>query len=436
MSATNPLVGRPTQSLAPFFRNTVSMLAGALVRLGLQGVYFVVIARSLGADQFGAFSGVLALIAVLSPFASLGMGNLIIKSVSQDKAAFRTSWGNALFTTVVLSAAFQVLVLLVSRFVLPRGISWLLIVLVGLSDMLLVNVVILAGQAFQAFEQLKRTARVQVALIGARVVAAGVLVAIDQHPTAMLWSAGYFVGTAASAVYAFIWVCREFGSPRLALGLLRRNAREGLYFSFSLSSQSIYNNIDKTMLARLSTLDGAGIYATAYRLIDLAFQPVAALLASTYSRFFQHGANGLAAATGFAKRLLPFAAGYGVIATIGLALAAPLVPHIFGASYTFAVEAVRWLSPIVLLRSVHYFLADSLTGSGLQGVRTFVQILVAGQNVLLNLWLIPLYGWRGAAWASLASDGMLVASLGFLIFLLTRKQQSVAVGCAEPDAIL
>ena len=422
MSDTNPSAGGEQPiSIAPFLRNTASMIAGAMVRLLLQAAYFVVIARSLGADQFGAFSGVLALIAVLSPFATLGMGNLIIKNVSRDETTFRDSWGNALFATAALSAGFLVLVLLVSHLVLPREISWLLLVFVALSDMLLVNVVNLAGQAFQSFERLHKTSSVQVVLIAARVAAAVILVVFVHHPTAMLWSGFYFLGTGASAVYSFVWVCRELGWPTLALGALRRNAREGVYFSVSLSSQSIYNNIDKTMLARLSTLDGTGIYTTAYRLIDLAFQPVSALLASTYSRFFQHGAAGLAASTRFARRLLPFSAGYGILAALCLSLAAPVVPHILGNSYARAVEAVWWLSPIIFLRSVHYFLADSLTGSGFQGIRTFVQLLVAGQNVLLNLWLIPAHGWRGAAWASLASDGMLMIGLALTILVLVRK---------------
>jgi O-antigen/teichoic acid export membrane protein len=429
-----PASGEQTNSIAPFLRNTASMIAGGMIRLLLQAAYFVVIARSLGADQFGAFSGVLALIAVLSPFASLGMGNLIIKSVSQDKSTFRESWGNALFATGALSAGFLILVLLTSHLILPREISWLLLVFVALSDMLLVNVVNLAGQAFQAFELLHKTSTVQVILIAVRVAAALVLVLFYHHPTAMLWSACYFVGTSISALYAFIWVCRELGWPTLALGSLRRNVLEGLYFSVSLSSQSIYNNIDKTMLTRLSTLDGTGIYTTAYRLIDLAFQPVSALLASTYSRFFQHGADGLAASTRFARRLMPFSTGYGILAALFLSLVAPIVPHLLGDSYARAVEAVWWLSPIIFLRSVHYFLADSLTGSGFQGIRTLIQMLVAGQNVLLNLWLIPAYGWRGAAWASLASDGMLMVALALAIFLLSRKSQPSPVAWAETDA--
>jgi Na+-driven multidrug efflux pump len=88
------------------------------------------------------------------------------------------------------------------------------------------------------------------------------------------------------------------------------------------------------------------------------------------------------------------------------------------------------------MRSAHYFLADSLTGAGFQGVRTSVQLLVAGQNVLLNLWLIPDHGWRGAAWASLASDGMLMIGLALSILLLSRRARPAAVTCGiEPDAV-
>jgi O-antigen/teichoic acid export membrane protein len=411
-------------SIAPFLRNTASMITGALLRLGLQAVYFVVITRSLGANQFGAFSGVLALIAVLSPFASLGMGNLIIKHVAESRNSFQKSWGNALFATCVLSSLFLALILFSARLLLPPGISLLMIVFIGLSDMLLLNVVSLAGQAFQAFEQLQKTARVLVVWIGARTAAGALLVIFNRHPTAMLWSLSYFLGTAASAIYAFVWVCRDLGWPTLDLPALWRKAREGLYFSVSLSSQSIYNNIDKTMLARLSTLDGTGIYTTAYRLIDLVFQPISALLAATYSRFFHHGADGLNSSTRFARRLLPYSIGYAAVSAALLAAVAPVIPHLLGESYARAVEAVWWLSPIIVLRSVHYFLADSLTGAGFQGVRTFVQMMVAAQNVLLNFWLIPIFGWRGAAFASLASDGILMFGLALAIFILSRKRDT------------
>jgi O-antigen/teichoic acid export membrane protein len=410
-------------------RNTISMMAGGAVRMGLQGAYFVMIARVLGPSQYGAFVGVAVLIGVLSPFAMLGTGNLMIQNVARDRTTFRASWGNALCVTGILSGLLLTIILLTSRFLLSREIPLLLVVLVGFADLFLAGVVTLAGQAYQAFEQLHRTSRLNVVVTATRAAAALFLVVFVRHPDARIWSVFYFLSTAVAAVYAFDCVQRNLGSPVPALDLLRPQIREGFYFSFSLSSQSIYNNIDKPMLARFSTLDAVGIYATAYRLIDLAFQPVGALLASTYSRFFQHGARGLEGTTVFAKRLLPFSVTYGIFAGVGLVAAAPILPRILGENYATAVEALRWLSPLVLLKSIHYFLADSLTGAGFQGHRTGVQLLIGVQNVLLNLWLIPAYGWRGAAWSSLESDGMLAVGLALTILVLSRRAKTSQVGC-------
>ena len=417
-------------------RNTISMLAGGAVRLGLQAIYFVIVARLLGPNQYGAFVGVASLIGVLSPFAMMGTGNLMIQSVARDRTAFHASWGNALCVTGILSVGLLALILLALRLLFPRDIPLALVALLGFSDLFLAGVVGLAGQAFQAFEQLHRTSQINAVMTGVRAAAALFLAIFAQHPDATYWGTFYFLSTVVAAVYAFGCVQRNLGSPLPALGLLRHRMLEGLYFSFGLSSQSIYNNIDKPMLARFSTLNAVGTYSTAYRLIDIAFQPVGALLASTYARFFQHGANGLAGTTALAKRLLPFSIGYGIFAGLGLAIAAPILPKILGQNYANAVEALWWLSPLVLLKSVHYFFADSLTGAGFQGYRTAVQATIGIQNVLLNLWLIPAYGWRGAAWSSLESDGMLIVTLAATIVFLTRRQKSSGVTCpAEPEIV-
>ena len=64
-----------------------------------------------------------------------------------------------------------------------------------------------------------------------------------------------------------------------------------------------------------------------------------------------------------------------------------------------------------VLKTLHYFIADALTGAGFQRLRTLIQGGVAIFNVLINLWAIPAYGWRGAAWSSVTSDGLLFLSL-------------------------
>jgi O-antigen/teichoic acid export membrane protein len=196
----------------------------------------------------------------------------------------------------------------------------------------------------------------------------------------------------------------------------RMELREGVYFSISLSAQSVYNDIDKTMLSRLSTLAAAGVYGAAYRIIEVSFAPVAALLSASYARFFQHGLEGLPGTLRLARKLLPVAAAYGCAAGLGLLAIAPLVPRVLGARYAPIAPMIMWLAPLPLLRSCHYFLADALTGAGHQRARSILQIAVAAANVALNLWLIPAYSWRGAAWTSLACDGLL--AVGLLLVIL------------------
>ena len=69
-------------------RNTLWMLMAQGLRIVLQAFYFVLIARALGADQYGAFVGATAFVAIFAPFASLGGGNLLIKNVSRNRELF------------------------------------------------------------------------------------------------------------------------------------------------------------------------------------------------------------------------------------------------------------------------------------------------------------------------------------------------------------
>jgi O-antigen/teichoic acid export membrane protein len=400
-------------------RNTLWMLVGQTIRTFLQAAYFILLARTLGASGYGAFVGVTALVAILAPFASMGSGNILIKNVARNAKVFSVYWGNSLALTLVSALLLLVVVMGVSVFVLPSSIPFLLVLTVALTDLLFTRLTDVSAQAYQAFQRLGRTAQIQVLVNLCRLVGVVVLMLVLTGHTSAQWGALYLASTALSAWVAVWLVCRELGRPTVDASKLE--LKEGFYFSISLSAMGIYNDIDKTMLVRLSTLESAGIYGAAYRLIDIAFAPVRSLLFASYARFFQHGETGVRGSLGFAMRFVPLAAGYGLFAGVVLFVMAPIVPWVLGGEYANAVGAIRWLSLIPFFRSVHYFAADTLTGAGHQGLRSAVQVVVAVFNVLANLWVIPAYSWRGAAWSSLASDGLLMVLLWVAVWHLARK---------------
>ncbi len=398
------------------------MLFAQGIRLVLQAAYFVIIARTLGPEQYGAFVAATALISILAPFASLGSGSLLIKNVSRNRALLNEYWGNALLLILTSGLGLTLGVLFLAPMILPKNIPPLLVLLAAITDLIFLRLLDTAGQTFQAVLWLRKTAQINILPSVTRILAALALMQFFPHPNALNWTVLYLISTATASSVAFFLVYQAFGPPKLALQRVRPEMLEGLYFSTGLSAQTIYNDIDKTMLARLASLEAAGLYAAAYRLIDVSFVPVRSLLAASYAKFFQYGASGIKGTLQLARNLTPLASGYGIAAGLSLFLLAPLMPLILGDDYRDTGAALRWLAPLPFLKALHYFAADTLTGSGFQGARSGVQILVALLNVLLNLWLIPRYSWQGAAWSSLASDGFLMLGLWSIVFFIYQRE--------------
>src|ERR1700685_1982071 len=81
-------------------RDTTHLSIGQGFRLVIQAAYFVLIARSLGPDAYGAFVTVVAIAALLGPFSGLGTPNLFIKNVRSGKRDAAICWGNGILLTV------------------------------------------------------------------------------------------------------------------------------------------------------------------------------------------------------------------------------------------------------------------------------------------------------------------------------------------------
>jgi len=400
------------------------MLLGNGARSIIQAAYFIVIARSLGADGYGAFVGTAALVGILATFGSLGYDNLLVKNVSRNPELFERYWGNAVVMILFSGSLLVGVAMLLSHYFLPNTISPLLVFSIAVADILFARISETSERAFQAFERMGWSARLAILLQLSKLIAALGLVLLAASPTPEQWGLLYLLSGILSASIGFLITRRKLGAPRTDLARAASELKEGFYFSVGFASYKIYNDIDKTMLARLSTLEAAGIYGAAYRLIEVSFTPVISLMYATYTRFFQHGSGGIRGSLSYAKRLLPYAGAYGLLTGVALYLFAPLLPYLLGSDYQNAVEAVRWLAIIPCLMAIRLLVSDALTGAGFQGLRSAVQVFVALFNVLLNLLLIPTYAWRGAAWASVISDSFLLISLLVVVWYVRREEQA------------
>lgn len=391
---------------SPIARNAGWLLGGQGLGLLLQAIYFIILARLLGNVQYGIFAGAFAFASLVAQYSALGTGTVFLRYVSSDHSAFSIYWGNILVVTTVLGGALVVaLDLLGPKLLNPASAA--LVLFAAIANCVFAQLTIESARVFQTFEQMPLTALLNLLTSFVRTIAAGTMLVAMHHATAWQWALASMLVSAFAAALSVMTISFRFGMPKFAPRLFCERAPEGFGFAVAMSTSSLYNDLDKTMLSHYGMNLANGIYSMAYRIVDIATIPIFSIRDAAMPRFFKLGRTGIAASAELSNRLLRRAFAIGVLCSAGMFIAAPLIPLAVGGGFTESVAALRWLCLIPPLRSIHQMTGCALTGAGLQRYRTGTQLAAATANFFLNLWLIPTWGWHGAAWSSLFTDASL-----------------------------
>ena len=403
-------------------RDTLWMLIAKVFRVIMQAGSFIIIARTLGAENYGSFISVTALGTLVRPFVALGSEHILIKYVSTNKSLFGVYWGNTLLAIFLNGAFLTAVLLLLSPLIFANNISWLSVLLILTANFIFLSFSDASVKALMSVYKVKKAAQLGILDTCIKLMAAICLVIFFPQPTVNTWAALFLMSSAMVSGISVFTVTKLIGYPQPVLSKLKSIVKEGIYFSISASANNINSNLDKTMLASLSTLTATGIYGSAYRFIDVGNILLVSIFGASYTRFFKHGASGIKSSLGFAKRLLPALGLYGVVSLLGYLILAPLLPTILGEEYRNSIEALRWLAPLPAIAAFQHLAANTLIGAGHQKARSAVQVASALLNIGLNLWLIPEYGWKGAAIATLISDSLRLIFVWLIVFWLTRRE--------------
>jgi O-antigen/teichoic acid export membrane protein len=403
----------------PLVRGVSWLTLALLAKTALQAFYFVAVARALGVTGVGAVAATLAVTSLLIPFASMGSGSVMVMRVARSPAVFHRYWGNAILVTCVTSIPLILVSAAFGRVILPPS-TYSLLVPLGVAELLFSRLTEVASQAFQALERLGAAAMVGVILPLARSGAALTFLWAASVQTPMSWAYWYLAASVIAGLVSIVAVSVAAGMPRPDVRSAISELRLGLLFAIGLSSSSVSADIDKSLLARLASLREAGVYAAGYRVASLALTPVWAVIYATYPRFFKRGAGGPRESYLLARQLLPPCLAYAALAGVGLFLIAPVLPYLLGDGFEQSVDVVRWLAVLPALELIASLPANALAGSGHQGQRALLLTVSAVINIILNIILIPPFGWQGSAAATIVSYAFLATAMWLAIY---RKQR-------------
>jgi O-antigen/teichoic acid export membrane protein len=407
-------------------RSTSWVATGQVVNRLLQAAYFLLLARLLGVTSYGIFAGVFALVSTVTPYSPLGSSMLFMRYVSADRSLARLHWGNTIVTIVAVSIVLSVLLSLIGSVLIGPSRIGMIVILV-FANCLMSQISLCASTVFLTLRRLRSAAANGFITNFARFITLAVMVLVLKHATAFQWSLGVLLSSTIAAAMTLTWVHRTIGSMRFDLQHARRHFWEGIGFSVAGSTESVYNDFDKVLLSHYGMNQAAGIYTMAYRIVDFSTTPLNALVAATMPRLFAMSKDGFAAVAKICGKLTRIAFAIGIASACFTLMASPWVLRLVGHGFGEAVLAIRWLCWLPALRAIHQLAGSALTATGGQNYRTGAQATVGIANAALNFWLIPTHGWLGAAWASLASDGLLcVLNVGLVLCYPNLNRQRLA----------
>ncbi|MGC5050447.1 lipopolysaccharide biosynthesis protein [Micromonospora sp. DT48] len=415
-----------------FLRKSGTFFTGTLLRTLAQGALFVLLAREMTLDTYGLFVGVTALVAVVSPFASAGAPSLIMQNHADSPSEWARHLVRGLFISTVFGCAATVLVTVAGLAIWGVDVGLVDLLCLAFADLVAWRLIEAVAASIQVRGRILLAALVPALLHLCR-LAAAVMLAMSPGTVALHdWAVASMVVSTVVCVPVIVGGLRGAQPGALKVAGSLAQARTGMMFAVGLSAQSIYNDSDKVMLSRLSTPENAAIYAAAYRVVDLAYTPARSMSAIAYPRFFQAGRSGPRETLRLARRLLPRFLAFSVPTSLLLVAFAWLMPLVFGADFAAAVPALQWLSALLVLKALHYLAADALSGARMQGRRTVCQIGIGVANALLNLWLIPAYGWQGAIVSSLVCDALLAILLWGCLAVSVHRGPADSSASARP----
>lgn len=406
-------------------RNTLALTSGMGTRALLLGVLFVLLSRNLGVEQYGQLAVVVALVSFIYPFVGMGSGMLLLRDIAQSSGDINSHWGCALLVTIITAIPLIIVTIIIGQYLLPETISFRLLVYITLAELIFVPVIDLGGIIYQALQKAIWTSTFLAGIALFRLGAFLLMILFTSSPAVEIWGLFYFVTTMIFSMLVFLFICWDLGAPRWVMPDFRSVFREGFGYSLMNASGKLSVDVDKVMLGRIDSMSTTGLYAAGYRVIDMLFLPLSALLWASISRFFRSGEAGISAAFRYSLRVLPMPSFYIVLCLLGVYLGAHYLPHIFGDEFRGIDIVVYWLSPLLAVLLIRHLLRLVVIGAKSSFITAAIEIAGALTNVTGNLVLIPIYSWKGAAIATFVSEFAMIACLSLVLgyFMLADRSR-------------
>ena len=385
--------------------NTGWLVTDRILRLGMGLVVAIWIARYLGPEQFGTYSYALALVALFSVVAALGLDGPLVRDIVRSPASRGEILGTAFILKVIGGVLAFLLAVMTVTALRPDDtlVRWLVAIIaasVVFRSFDVIDLWFLSQTRSKYAVMAKSAAFTTVVVIKVGLILGGAPL------IAFAW-AGF--AEVILAAIALMIAYRTDGQHLVKWGMRFARAKILIRDSYPLILSGlavmVYMKIDQIMIGSMIGDEAVGVYSAAVHVSEVWYFVPTAIVSSLFPAIVRMRQRSDKAYLDRFQKL------YDLMTWLAIAIALPItflgghiIIYLFGETYVEAgtVLAVHiWAAVFVFLgvASGKWYLAENMTHI------LFKRALTGGViNVVLNIIFIPTFGIVGAATATLISQ--------------------------------
>lgn len=386
-----------------------------IISQAIMMIYAIIMARYLGPEEYGYFASGYALVGLWSFFINAGMDAWFLQGRKTIGQA-RTLAGKILKIKLLIFIIWAPLVVIGINRVSAVKIEFLVICVIDIwFDSLLVTLIygLNIQQNYQKVAWILTISRL------GRLISALFLIKLG-FPSLILFALFRLLFTLTGLLMALI-------ALRPAINLWRMDEvkipyKEIIPFGLSEIFAQVYIMADVSLLALLAGKVEVGLYSPATNIISGLF----IIPNSLYLYFVPRLSKKIGVKNEIPdKEILVSLMGFCLVGLIlfgGVVVSAEwIIPIVLGSAFEQTKQLLLALSPIVFFKALQFGFISIIVSSGLQKFRLVPQFIAAILNLTLNIFLIPLFGAKGAVLVYNLSEFFLLVGYGFIVLSFWKK---------------
>ncbi|MCP4650143.1 MAG: flippase [PVC group bacterium] len=397
-------------------KNTIALLGNKVLTGVINLIFISCVARYLSQDGFGMFSTILAFLAFANIFADFGLSTVVTREIAKDKTKAPELYGNSIFLSIGFSLLAWIGMVIIAFYLGYSKQMMFLIVLSGFT--IFFNSVISRLTAIlSGFEKMEIFSVVGVVLSVFFTILGILFLRLGLNLGGMILL--MILGTGVTSLVLFYIVQKDFVKfkPRFDRKIVNSLLKQAFPLFALIGLSILLRRMDIIMLSKMKTMQDVGIYGVAVQLNEALGVATGCFMGAMLPFISSQSKSSLENTYPIYLKSMRVMIIFSSFLTVALfLLSGQIVPFVFGKEFALSSQVFRIL--------IWSFLLNHFAGP--MGLFLIVQkeklkilmlgsLLIICANFILNLILIPQYGYIGAS-ATTVFCGFLVLIMKSRLF--------------------